>query len=564
MTDSDRTNPTERLSRRQYLRGAAGSALVVSVAGCQSDGGDGDGGGAQATDTTQADGETTEETETEAQDTTEAAGGGGSITFAQAKSPIEFDPIVLNDVPSGEVAGLVFDPLYTYDEGTNLVPQIAAKMPTVERDAQRWIVPLNTDATFQNGDPVTAEDVAYSFTAPVAEETENAGEFNMIDTVEPVDESTVQFDLKFQFGAFDSYLNWSIVDKSVREQDKESYNTQNPVGAGPFTFEDWQEGEFVTVARWDDYWGDPAPNLAEIEFVPVEEPTTRITTLRTGENDIIKNIPPANWQTVENMGDASIESVLGTSYFYLAFNCNEGPTTDPKVREAIDYAFSMDDAVGKFVEPTGERQYAPVPRAISDDWDFPVDEWQQVPHERDIDQAKSMLDDNDNVPDDWQARIIVPPDDKREQIGVSVSNGLQEAGYDATVQRLDWGAFLEQYVTGKSSDYNMYTLGWAGSPDPDTFMYFLFSNEQIGTTNGTYYENEEVNEQIMNARQSNDDEQRREWYINAINTVLQDRVHLPSYNIKNSFGVRSRVNDFRAHPVSQFSIVSNYNNVSVQ
>jgi len=565
MSDPDRTNPKELLSRRQYLRGAACSALVVSVAGCQTDSGDGeDGGGAEGQQTaTNTETEQQEEDgETQAQE--ETAGGDGSLTFAQAKSPIEFDPIVLNDVPSAEVAGLLFDPLYTYDEGTNLVPQIAADMPEVERNAQRWIVPLNTDATFQNGDAVTAEDVAYSFTAPVEEETENAGEFSMIDTVEAVDESTVQFDLKFEFGAFDSYLPWEIVSKSVREEDKEAYNTQSPVGAGPFTFEDWQEGEFVRVTRWDDYWGDPTPNLAEIEFVPVEEPTTRITTLRTGENEIVKNIPPANWQTVEEMGDASIESVLGTSYFYLAFNCNEGPTADPEVREAIDYAFSMDSAVEQFVEPTGERQYAPVPRAISEDWDFPTDEWEQVPHERDVDQAKSMLDDNDNVPDDWSARIIVPPDDKREQIGVSVSNGLQEAGYDATVQRLDWGAFLEQYISGSADDYNMYTLGWAGSPDPDTFMYFLFSHEEIGTTNGTYYENEEMNEQIMNARQSNDEEQRREWYTNAINTVLQDRVHLPSYNLKNSFGVRGLVNDFQAHPVSQFSIVSNYNNASVE
>ena len=562
MKEKDHIGRTERISRRQYVRAAAGGAVTLALAGCQGDGSEDEatdgGGGQQPEDTTAGD-----DTDTTAGEDGSATTD-GSITFAQAKSPVEFDPIVLNDVPSAEVAMLVFDSLYTYDEGTNLVPQIAADMPTVERDAQRWIVPLNTDATFQNGDPVTAEDVAYSFTAPVEEETENAGEFNMIDTVEVIDESTVQFDLQFQFGAFESYLPWEIVDKSVRDGDREAYNTSSPVGAGPFTFEGWQEGEYVRLSRWDDYWGDPLPNLAEIEFVPVEEPTTRITTLRTGENDIVKNIPPANWETVENMGDASIESVLGTSYFYLAFNCNEGPTTDPEVREAIDYAFSMDNAVSQYVEPTGERQYSPVPRAVAEDWEFPVEEWQQIAHDTDVDQAKSMLDDSDSVPDDWQPRIIVPPDDKREQIGVSVSNGLSEAGYDATVQRLDWGAFLEQYVTGSADDYNMYTLGWAGSPDPDTFMYFLFAHDQIGTNNGTYYRNEEMNEQIMNARQSNDDDQRREWYVDAIQTVLEDRVHLPAYNIKNSFGVRNHVSDFQAHPVDQFSVVSDYNNVSVQ
>ncbi|PSP86347.1 ABC transporter substrate-binding protein [Halobacteriales archaeon QS_1_68_17] len=529
---------TGRVSRRKIISGA-GSLGLAALAGCSGGGGGGDGDGGDG-------------------------GGGGKLKIAQAKAPIEFDPIVLNDVPSVEIAERVFDPLYGRDESTGLVPGIAADMPEVERDAQRWIVPLNPDATFQNGDPVTAGDVAYSFTAPVEEETENAGEFNMIDTVEPVDEETVQFDLKFQFAAFKQYLDWEIVPKSVREEDKDAFNKESPVGAGPFTFEDWTEGEFVTISRWDDYWGDPAPNLAEIEFVPVEEGTTRITTLQSEENDVVKTIPPQSWQTVEDMDGASIESIPGVSYFYLAFNCADGPTAEPAVREAIDYAFSMDDAVSQFVEPSGIRQYSPIPQSLAKDWGFPLEEWRSIPHDRDVDRAKSMLDDSDAVPDDWSARIIVPPDDKREQIGVSVANGLKEAGYDATVQRLDWGAFLEQYITGNAGDYNMYTLGWSGSPDPDTFMYFLFAQESFETTNGTFYENDEVDEGIMTGRESNDRETRKQAYTDAITTILEDRVHIPSYNLKNSFGVRNNVSDFHAHPVDQFSIASDYNNVSVQ
>lgn len=494
----------------------------------------------------------------------ESGSGGSSLTMAQAKSPVEFDPIILNDVPSIEVAMLVFDNLYTRDAETGLVPQIAASMPEVEREGRRWTVPLESGARFQNGNKVTATDVKHSFTAPVEEETENAGEFNMIESVTVVDEETVQFDLKFQFGAFKEYLDWAVVPKDVRTDDREAFNKENPVGAGPFEFVDWTENEFVRLERWDDYWGEPQPNLEEIEFVPVTEPTTRITTLKTGKNDVVKNIPPKSWETVQNMDNAGIESVPGVGYFYLAFNCNEGPTADPEVREAIDYAFSMDEAVSKFVEPSGIRQYAPVPRVISDAWDFPVDEWKSIPHEKDVDTAKSMLDDNENVPDDWKARIIVPPDDKRQKIGVSVANGIKEAGYDASVQRLDWGAFLEQYNTGNADDYNMFTLGWSGSPDPDTFMYFMFGQETEGVNNGSFYRNDELESQIMDARKSTDEQQRRELYVDAITTVLEDRVHIPSYNLKNSFGVNNAVTDFAAHPVNQFSLVSDYNNVSVQ
>jgi len=531
----ENTEPViDRITRRRLLRGAAlGGA--AGLAGCS--------GGGSGTTTTAT---------------------GGKLTFAQAKSPVEFDPIVLNDVPSDEIATLIFDPLYEYDKGTSIVPGIANKQPEVEKEAKRWIVELNPDAKFQNGDPVTADDVIYSFNAPVDEETENAGEVNMIESMTAVDDQTVQFDLKYEFGAFKYYLPWDIVPKSARETAKTTFNKSGPVGAGPFKFEDWTQGEFVRLTRWEDYWGDPKPNIKEIEFKPVEEATTRITTLKTGKNDVVKTIPPKSWETVEDMDKASINTVAGVSYFYLAFNCQNGPTTDAKVREAIDYAFSMDDAVSQFVEPSGVRQYSPIPESIANNWDFPTEEWKEISHDKDVDEAKSMLDDNDNVPDDWSAKIIVPPDDKREQIGVSVSNGIKDAGYSASVQRLDWGPFLEKYITGDTSDYNMYTLGWSGAPDPDSFMYFLFAQEMEGTTNGTFYTNDSVDEKIMNARESNDREKRKEWYKNAVTTILEDRAHLPSYNLKNSFGVRDRVKDFAAHPVDQYHLASTHNNVSVQ
>jgi peptide/nickel transport system substrate-binding protein len=528
---SDQDQMLESVSRRRLLQGSAATFAAAGLAGCSG-------------------GETQQ--------------GGSTLTIAQAKAPIEFDPIVLNDVPSAEIAQLIFDSLYTYGEGTDLQPSIAKSMPEVERGGQRWVVELDGDATFQNGDPVTAEDVAYTFRRPVAEKTENAGEFNMIESATAVDERTVQFDLQYQFGAFKHYLPFEIVPKSVREEDKEAFNMENPVGAGPFTFSEWVQDESVTLKRWDDYWGDPQPAVETIEFRPVTEGTTRVTTLKTGKNDVIKTVPPNSWQTVESMNKAGIDAEPGISYFYLAFNCNAGPTANPEVREAIDYLVSMDEAVSQFVEPSGVRQYAPVPEQVSSSWDFPLDQWKDIRHEQDVDKGKSMLEASDAVPSDWAAKIIVPPDNKREQIGISVANGLKEAGYDASVQRLSWGKFSNKYATGKTSDYNMYTLGWSGAPDPDTFMYFLFAQDTEGVTNGCYYGNDAVERQIMEARQSTERGTRKQLYTEAITTLLEDRAHLPSYALKNNFGVRSRVEGFQAHPIDQFALSTDYANVSIQ
>ncbi|WP_348607486.1 ABC transporter substrate-binding protein [Halobaculum rarum] len=565
MTQDDITRVFDRMNRRTFLTGT-GAAGVAAVSGCLG----GDGG--------QSDGETTDSGDDSGSDTDSdtdsgddsGSMSGGTLNFALVKSPLEFDPIVLNDVPSDQVASQIFEGLYTYDEGTGVVPELATGEPEVNDDGTVYTVTMTTEATFSNGDPVTPEDVKYSFEAPVDEETENASEFNMIDSIETEGDDTIVFSLKYPYGPFMNTLAAGrIVPMSVREDDKEGFNTQSPMGSGPFVFDGWQEGDYVDLVRNEDYWGEPMANLEKIHFTPITEATTRVTTLRNGENDIVEEIPPKLYSTVRDIDDASIDEVPGIGYFYLAFNCNEGPTADPRVREAIDYSFSMDTAVEQYVEPTGVRQYAPTPASITEEWGFPIDEWEQIPHDKNIDEATALFEEA-GVSMDYNWKIIVPPDDKREQIGISVSNGLKEAGFNnVSVQRLDWGAFLDAYVTGNEDDYNMYTLGWSGTPDPDAFTYYMFgrTDDTLGVTNGTYYGEEgsgaEATQKIVDARQSADRDERKQLYTEAITTILEDRAHLPAYNLKNSFGVKDYVNDFTSHPVDSFHLVTDNNNVSI-
>jgi len=522
------------ISRRRLLSGVGGAGAAAFLAGCTGGGGTG-------------------------QQLPE-----GKLAIGQTKSPIEFDPIVVNDIPSIQVLRRVFDPLYTFGEGFDIVPKIASDKPEISKDGTRYVVPLKSEPEFQNGDPVTAEDVKYSFTVPVKEETPNAGSYSMIDSVSIVDERTVQFDLKYPYAAFRTSLATHIVPKSVREEDKETFNTQKPVGAGPFEFVDWTQGDRVELNRWDDYWDEPA-DLSEVTFVPVKEPTTRVTSMKTGELDTFKTVPPKLWDQVKNMEGTGVDWKLGVNYYYAGFNCKEGPTTDPKVREAIDYAVDLERAVKNFVEPAGNRMYSPVPKRLAEEWGFPLDEWKEIPHGKDVDQTKSMLDESDNVPDDWECKIIVPPDDKRENIGVSIANGIEEAGYKAQVQRLNWSSYANKYNTGNEADYNIFVLGSGGGADPDAILYWLFTHEQFGKANGCWYENEEMDDALMTARQITDDQRRKELYTKAVRLLLEDRAHLPVYGLRESWAVKDTVNGFSVHPYGQWNprLVTPYTKVSV-
>lgn len=546
-------NDNKRLSRRRILRSGAGITTAGILAGCA---------GGDSTDSP---------TDSSGGDTDDSDGDqstpmqGGSLRIGQAKSGVHFDPIRQMSVPASLVANRMYSTIYTYGEGTDIQPEIATELPEVTNDGTRWTFDVREDAVFQNGDPVTPEDVAYSIEQPVVEETQLAADFNMVESV-AVDGQTLTIDLAFPYAVFQHSLVQQVVPKSVREAEKaEEGWTDNFIGSGPFQLIEFREGEHAQLEAWGDYWGT-RPNLKDVEFVPIPEPTTRLTSFQNDEARVIQDIPPKLWSTIENMDDATIYERPAISYFYASFNCNEGPTTDPEVRRAVDLAFSMDDAVSNFVEPTGVRVNSPIPAAIADEWDFPTDKWAEMQSGKDIDEAKSILDSNENVPDDWNMNIIVPPDNKREQIGTSIGNGLSEAGYSASVQRLDWGTFLEKFLSGDPSDYHLYVLGWSGPPDPSDFLYNLFAQDMAGVNQGHFYENDELDQAINQAREITDRTERKELYETAVEIILEERVNLPSYTLKNTWGVKDSVKDFKNHPIGYMNprLVTSYNNVSVE
>lgn len=473
----------------------------------------------------------------------------------QVEPAHDYDPVVSNDVYSFRIVSHIFDGLYEYDQDLNLVPKLADGEPEVEDDGTTVTVALKDGPEFANGDPVTAEDVVHSFTAPVEEETENESEYDMIEEATAVDDRTVEFDLGDEpYGPFTTVtLAGSIVNKSVREEDKAAYN-EEPVGSGPYELVDWVEGDFADIELRDDYWDmdNVEAYINEARWVSAEDDAARVSRIRAGDTDLIQGVPPDDFEVLEDESGVNVLSGPSISYFYAAFNCNDGPTTNPDVRRGVEKAFSMEQFVSETVEPAGTSIASPIPDAVGEPWDFPVDEWADKTEEYDPDGAADLLSGQDG----WQPRIIVPPDDIREQLGEVIAGRLREVeGVDIepSVQRLDWGPFLEQYATGNADDYAIYTLGWAGAPDPDPFIYPLFHESSAGVNQGHYYDRAEFHDWIEQARTSADFEERRELYIDIVDEILEETVAMPAYSLTNSYAHLDRVKNLTVHPSSSLN-----------
>lgn len=549
-----RSDSHARLASRRRLLQAGAVGLVGATAGCLGDDGADDTG-----DDTDDTGDDTAAPGDDSADDTGADDGaedelsqweereGGTLFFAQDAAPIDFDPIDETDGTSTAIKSQVFSFLYEYAQNsTEVVAEgLATQLPELERDGTRWIVPITDEAYFHNGDPVTAEDVRYSFQAPIDEERNLASSFEIFENIETIDEHTVQFDLSHPYEGQIHNMTMRIVPKEVRENDVEAFGDEVVIGSGPFEFVDWEEGQEVVMRRWDDYWGDELPHIEEMVWVPVEEATTRVTELQTDSVDIIQDVIPDLRPQVEGMDDAHLMEQETLHYMFGAF-VFAGETAKRDVRRGVSHCVDLNSAVEAQMGDTGNRVYSPVD-PLAEAWDFPVDRWQGMDEERDVDRARELFE-QAGVPDDWEFIIITPPDDLRADLALSIANGVTEAGYNGRVRQLDWGAFMETYLTEDPDQLNMYLVTL--TPDPDPHQYLWLLTHETGALNGTGWEHDEYMEILETAWQSTDHDERRELYIDAVDILLEERIHLTIANQNATYGVKDYVKDTGLQPTA--------------
>ena len=225
----------DRSTRRELLK-LTGAGSVIALAGCSDEGElvDEDDGAAGGTDDSDAGDDRS----------------GGRLVYSQQVAPIALDPLDIGDIYSYQIAYRVFDQLYELDRETNMVPKVAASDPIIERDGERFIIEIVEDAMFHDGEPLTAEDVEYTLMAPVEQDEIADDTMEFIEDTDIIDDYTLQIDLEFPYAPFQiEALTNSVVSKEAREADREAYNTEMPIGSGPYRFVDWTQGESVELER---------------------------------------------------------------------------------------------------------------------------------------------------------------------------------------------------------------------------------------------------------------------------------------------------------------------------
>ncbi|MFC0469961.1 peptide-binding protein [Halalkalibacter kiskunsagensis] len=482
---------------------------------------------------------------------------GGSVILGTSGEPVTFNDLYSQDTASSDVIELIHASLLESDEELEMIPGIA-DLPEISEDGLEYTYTLKEGVLFHDGEELTAEDVKFTYdifknadyTGP------RAGDFTELESVEVVDEYTVKFILNEVDASFITRSGYGILPKHILEdvpvadlEDHMEYNRENPIGAGPFEFVEYQDGQYIELVAFDDYY-EGRPNLDKVTFRIFADTNAELLAFETGEIDWMI-LPPNEIATAETYDHGRVSSVLALRYDYIGWNNDRAPFDDERVRQALTMAIDRQLIVDEIMDGRGEVAHAP---ASPLSWAFP----DNVPEfDYDPEGALELL-----AEAGWEpgADGILEKDGEkfsfeilsndgnviRRDIGVIVQQMLAEIGVEANPRQMEWGAFLDQ-INPPNYDFDAVVLAWALALDPDPTAIW-HSREIEAGLNNISYRNDRVDELAAGNKQIVDQDERAAVIGEIYEILAEEQPYTYLYYPEQHILLNNRVEGFTHHP----------------
>ncbi len=417
--------------------------------------------------------------------------------------------------------------------GKKIGPSLAESW-TESADGRVYEFKLRRGLRFHNGDPVTSEDVKFSF-----ERYKGAGATELharVRQVEIVDPLIVRFHLKDAWPDFLTFYGTTataaglVVPKKYLTQVGDDGFKKHPIGAGPYRFVSHTTGVELVMEAYAGYWRK-TPHVKRLVMKSVPETTTRVAMLKNGEADIANALDGEDAENVKRDPRLSLSPSKHASIFWIEFAEQwdpKSPWHDKRLRQAVSYALDRkainDAACLGYCPPAGVI----VPRVM----DFAL---QTPPPPYDPKRAKQLLAEA-GYPNGIDAGDVVPTPPFFAMAEATL-NYLNAVGIRAKLRPMERAAFYAAWREKKLRGLFIVAAGNSGNAASrvEAFMYSKGSYAY-----GGYPDIDDLFEQQARER----DVARREALLHRIQQLTIDRVMFaPIMDYRTLRGVGPRLAD---------------------
>ncbi|HEY2524351.1 MAG TPA: ABC transporter substrate-binding protein, partial [Candidatus Binataceae bacterium] len=450
------------------------------------------------------------------------------------------DPAAGYDTASWSFEQMIFDTLVRYsDAGVDVVPDIATDW-SESPDARLFTFHLRRDARFTNGRAVTAADFKYEIERVLNPATRSkgmeyfreitgaaqfqAGRAHEVGGIETPDPWTIVFHLDGPDPIFVQKLAMPFAAAVPREEVErwgEDFSS-HALGSGPFRLAQWIGGQRIVMVKNPAYFIKGLPRLDavveeigasdDLQWLKFEAGAIDVSRIPSAEFLYVMKTPALRGLTIH---------IVDIATEYLGMNCRMKPFDDVRVRRAFNYAVDKHKiiallngrgVVAKGVLPPGLPGFDPDLKG------YPYDPAR----------ARRLLEEA-GVGKGFSPTLWMRADRTEMMIGQSIQQDLALVGVHVELKPVAWAPLLE--AIRQPDTVALVDLGWeADFSDPQNFLEVLFSRQQWGGNNDTFYYNPEVDKLLAAAAPLTDRAQRYALYNRAERIVVADAPWVFLYN----------------------------------
>ncbi len=443
------------------------------------------------------------------------AEGSNVLKYGTDAEPVGFDPHTISALSSLRMMSQIYNQLVDVDEDLKVIPELALSWD--QPDETTYVFHLRHGVKFHNGREMKAADVVYSFErilSPDLGALGNSGNYyNMIKTVEAVDDYTVKFVLSSINAPFLNNLSASygaIVCKEVVEANNGDIKRAG-AGTGPYTLGEWIPDNRVVLNAYPDFYLEGQPTFDAIEYYVMTDMAARLAALRTGQVDLVLG-DAASVPLVSGDSGIQVLSYQTLSYETLCLNLTLDVFKDVRVRQAISLAVNREEILDLVYD--GQAAISGFAPASMGHW--AVDVTGHPLYQQDIEKAKALMAEA-GYPNGFEVTLTTGLLATLRDLATVLQQQLEVIGIKVNVENVENAQYIDQW---NNRTYQMMVCQNSAGSDPNRAVAFFFATS--GKANIAGYSNARVDELCNLGAGTTDAEAREAYYKEAINIILDE------------------------------------------
>ncbi|MCC7106385.1 MAG: hypothetical protein IT307_14710 [Chloroflexi bacterium] len=415
----------------------------------------------------------------------------------------------------------IYDGLLRFGSSLELQPALASQW-TTSQDGTLYSFQVRRGVRFHDGSSCDAEAIVYNLQRFLGGERVRRRVFppRLVRSARATDAQTVEITLERPFAPFLNLLaqvGASIVSPEAHREHRDDLG-RRPVGSGPFRLVEWRSNDRIVLERFDEGWRG-RPKLDRAVFRPLGDASARTLLLVAGQAHLADRLPLELLSQVEQDSRFVIDSLPTALALGVAINTQIRPLTDPKVRQALNYAIDKDLIVKNVFLRRAAVLNGPVPPVLPASG-------RATPYGLDQARARQLLTDAGVA--NLELPLLGPRNrfPRDVELLTEVSRQLATVGVKTRLEVQDWSPYVAALVKPRiESTVRLALQGWT-SPSADLYgaLQPLFSSaEQVPAgSNAALYESRAFDDALAQAVKAGNASDQARFFGQAQETVRDD------------------------------------------